>query len=355
MRVLMLTRYGRQAASSRLRSLQYLDFLEKSNIFCEVFPLFEDKLLLGKYKTGGYGIFSLLAAYFTRARQIFRWREFDIVWIEKEAFPWLPYALEKALLQKASYVLDYDDAVFHKYDLHRLSLVRLMLGKKLDSLMKNARLVIGGTGYLTNRAKHAGAENTAILPTVVDVSRYQVKLNCVGDDEVLKIVWIGSPSTVKYLDIVEKPLQQLAKLFNFEFRVIGGVWSASGINVTCVPWTEESEAEEISSCDIGVMPLVNGAWEHGKCGYKLIQYMASGLPVVASAVGANLEIVENEVNGFVVESDGDWVKALSKLLKSSALRKSMGASGRGRVELQYSLEFAGPRLVELLRIAGKGV
>jgi glycosyltransferase involved in cell wall biosynthesis len=140
----------------------------------------------------------------------------------------------------------------------------------------------------------------------------------------------------------------------FVLRVVGarGV-DMPGVEIETVPWTEATEVDSIASCAVGVMPLEDSPWERGKCGYKLIQYMACGLPVVASAVGANVEIVQNEQNGFLVRSADEWVSALGTLLASPELRRRMGQAGRARVENQYCLQKTGPRLVELLRKASE--
>jgi hypothetical protein len=118
-----------------------------------------------------------------------------------------------------------------------------------------------------------------------------------------------------------------------------------------VPWSEAEEVAAISACDIGIMPLADGVFERGKCGYKLIQYMACGLPVVASAVGANREIVRHGIDGFLAETEEEWRDALRTLAADPALRARMGAAGRRRVEEAYSLQVAGPRMADILRAA----
>lgn len=350
-KILILTRYGRLGASSRLRSLQYLPFFEKNGIEYKVEPLISNLLLERKYKTGRYGFMSLIQAYCSRFFKFRAVKEFDLVWIEKEAFPWMPYVLEKLFLKKTSYILDYDDAVFHNYDLHCNFLVRFFFGKKHDNLMKYSTLVTGGNSYLTHRAKEAGATWIENLPTVIELQRYQVVAESLKYNSPTKIVWIGSPTTVKYLYLLESSFIELAKKFDFELHVIGGNCSMPGVKIKCHPWQEDTEASAIATCDIGIMPLLDSPWEKGKCGYKLIQYMACGLPVVASAIGANCDIVDDGQNGFLASSPDEWFTALSSLLGSPALRQKMGRIGRSCVENRYCLERTGPRFVELLNIA----
>jgi glycosyltransferase involved in cell wall biosynthesis len=351
MNVLLLTRYGRLGASSRLRSLQYLPSLEQAGIKLAVHPLISDELLSKRYAKGRIDFHAAAKVYFARTLALLRSQTFDLVWIEKEALPWLPATLEKWLMGGIPYVLDYDDAVFHGYDLHRLGLVRLVMGRKIDSLMQDARLVVGGNDYLAQRARKAGASWVEIIPTVVDLARYRIKIYDPLVAGTPRIVWIGSPSTAKYIKSLARPLKELARHCTFELRVIGSVVAIPGVNVTCIPWTEQTEAAEIAACDIGVMPLADSPWERGKCGYKLIQYMACGLPVVASAVGANVDIVIHGGNGFLVNDPDEWVTALNALLKSPWQRKEMGRVGRQLTEERYCLQKTSPRMIGLLRAA----
>jgi hypothetical protein len=125
---------------------------------------------------------------------------------------------------------------------------------------------------------------------------------------------------------------------------------SSGIAIRCRPDAyEETEVSAIQSMDIGVMPLTDTPWARGKCGYKLIQYMACGLPVIASPVGVNKDIVEHGVNGFLAETDKEWCSAIETLLSDSELRRRMGAAGRKKVEESYSLQVWGPRVAQMLR------
>jgi len=257
------------------------------------------------------------------------------------------------LLRGVPYALDFDDAVFHNYDLHRLASVRKVFGHRLDGLMDKAALVVAGNCYLAARARAAGAPWVVVLPTVIDLNRYLplVVKPTVSSSQPLRIVWIGSPSTVRYLQLLQEPLQALAKRLPFVLRVIGGNFSLPGVQVECLPWAEDTEVAALTECDVGVMPLLDSPWERGKCGYKLIQYMACGLPVVASSVGVNPEIVRNGENGYLASSAEEWVSALEALLQSPSLRAQMGVAGRRRVEEEYCIQKTGPLMAQLLRTA----
>ena len=140
------------------------------------------------------------------------------------------------------------------------------------------------------------------------------------------------------------------------FQAVGAqLYADSFGTLDIIPWSEDTEVVQIQSMDIGVMPLTDTLWARGKCGYKLIQYMACGLPVVASPVGVNKEIVEHGMNGFLAETDEEWQKAIGTLLSDADLRRRMGAAGRKKVEENYSLQVWGPRVAQMLRrVADEG-
>lgn len=353
LRVLALTRYGRLGASSRLRFFDYAAGLGRLGIEVHFNPLFDDETLTERYRAGRYSFYSMLGRYFNRLRALVTRDDFDLLWIEKESIPWAPFALERFLLGGVPYVLDYDDAVFHNYDQHRLPLIRQIFGRRLDRLMADAALVVGGNAYLCARATTAGAVRVEFLPTVIDLLRYprEVAVQSREPTRRSRIVWIGSPSTARYLQELASPLQKLAQSSEFILRVIGATVDIPGVTVEHVRWSEDAEVRAVAECDIGLMPLMDSPWERGKCGYKLIQYMACGLPVVASPVGANVEIVTDGINGLLADQPNDWIVALEHLITQPELRRALGEEGRRRVETIYCLQVTAPRLATFLKQA----
>ena len=347
--ILLLSKYGRLGASTRLRSLQYIPYLKQCGIHIHWQQLISDAELSARYKAGGYRHFEVLQAYARRLRAMHNRRAYDAVIIEKEALPWAPLWVERAMLGGVPYILDYDDAIFHNYDRHRLGIVRRLYGRRLDGLMAKAALMIGGNSYLAQRAKDAGTRRVAVLPTAIDLDRYQVRDTALVNTPP-RIVWIGSPSTVAYLNILREPLQQLAQTTPFVLRIIGGgAIDLPGVQTEVVTWAEATEVQSIRSCDIGIMPLLDTPWEAGKCGYKLIQYMACGLPVVGSDIGVNPDIVPHGQCGYLASTPQQWLAALTSLLQDPALRQRLGQAGRNRVEQHYCIQQTGPRLAELIR------
>lgn len=346
MKILFLTRYDTNGASSRMRTHQYLDLFRSAGWKGSVCPFFEADDLRERYRSGGYNPTKLLISYARRISVMLSAKDYDIVWIEKEALPWLPSSIELFLLKKANFVLDFDDAIFHNYDLHNSRIIRKLFSKKIDNLMKEAQLVIGGNRYLTQRALEAGAPRVEMIPTVIDLRRY--KPAQIKDKDTTSIVWIGSPSTARYLEKISTALQRLSKKVPFKIRTIGSAIEIPGLSIENLEWSVETEALNIAECDIGVMPLTDTPWEKGKCAYKLVQYMACGLPTVSSPVGANLDVVIEGETGFFARNDDQWVERLETLILDRTLRREMGRKGRARVESTYCLQVTGPRLINVL-------
>lgn len=353
MKVILFSRYGDLGASSRLRHLQYLPLLEREGIEIDVSPLFSNEYVQALYdrRTRGWKV---LRALITRALVLTRIYKYDVVIIEKELFPFFPSFAERMLAAfGVAYIVDYDDALFHRYDCHHNKLVRTILGEKIDKVMKYASLVVAGNLYLASRAGSAGAREVDIIPTVVNLERYQVKSPHSGS--CLVIGWIGTPETSRYLLPLLEVFERLKKEFQLRFVAVGAR-SVDFCNspIEAVPWAEESEVDLIRMFDIGIMPLNNSPWERGKCGYKLIQYFACGVPVVASPVGVNCDIVEDGLNGRLADSIEEWERVLREMITSGheALH-IMGANGRRKVEMEYSLKSTAPKLVSAIQRAAE--
>ena len=348
MKILILSRYDRRGASSRLRTMQYIRYLSGAGFDVEVASLFDAEYLDEMY-AGRRSIASMKRYYLNRLHQLRS--SVDLVWLEKEALPWIPWPIEKLVWPKnISVVSDYDDAIFHRYDQSRHGVVRTGLGRKIDHVMRASKVVFAGNEYLAERARKAGAERVEIVPTVLDTEAYtpgQIE----NPDGRVRLGWVGTPETwssfaSQYADMLSDEASKLEAVC----RIVGAeAVSRFEEPFEFLPWSEETEVTSIKGMDIGLMPLPDTPWTRGKCGYKLIQYMACGLPVVASPVGVNCEIVEHGVNGFLAESDEEWRSAIEKLLSDADLRRRMGAAGRKKMEDRYSLQVWGPRVAQMLR------
>lgn len=347
--LLFLTKYARSGASSRYRSFQYLPFLEQAGMTCEVSPLFDDDYIANRYRSGRGSKLDIIRAFLRRVGAIVRARKYDLVVVEYELLPYFPAIFERLFgWLGVRYVVDYDDALFHQYDRHRNPLVRSLLGGKIATVMKHADAVVAGNEYLADYARRAAASRVEVIPTVIDLERYPPGLT--KQDGPFTIGWIGQPSTARYLKTIAPALVEACRDGAARLRLIGsGPVELPGVDVELLPWSGESEVALMHTFDVGIMPLPDEPWARGKCGFKLIQYMACGLPVIASPVGVNSEIVEEGKSGFLASSPDEWQQALETLMADAGLRKRMGMHGRSRVEERYCLQVAAPKLALLLR------
>ncbi len=351
MRILGLPRYERLGSPSRLRFYQYAPWLQEAGIHVDWLPLWSDAYLHRLYGPRSTSLPMVVRRYARRLRQL-RWARapYDLIWLEAEVFPFLPAWAERYLASLGvPLVVDYDDAVFHKYDAHRRWPVRKLLSTKIDDVMGAASLVIVGNDYLRARAARS-APRVALLPTVVDLERYAPR-RAIDPHGPARVGWIGSSETVRYLRLVAPALAALIAAGDIEVDLIGGGEPSLGFPYRAIRWTEATEVSALQQLDIGIMPLPDTPWERGKCGYKLIQYMACALPVVASPVGVNREIVAHGNNGMLATDTEAWKSSLKALAADRPLRERWGARGRRDVEARYALQVAAPQLVALLKRA----
>jgi glycosyltransferase involved in cell wall biosynthesis len=347
MKILALTKYSKLGASSRLRVFQYLDYLRERGDDISVAPLLTDNYLEGLYSGHRPKWSQILGGYLRRVRELSAASgTFDLIWMEKELFPWFPALLEELFRSKrVPCVVDYDDAIFHQYDNHWCLPVRYILKRKIDWVMAHADYVVVGNEYLASRARLAGAKRIKHLPTAVDLNRYIVAP--LPPPEILTIGWIGTPITAKYLQLIAPALRRVYEQVPIELMTVGSGDVDLGIPARTVPWHESTEVESLSKFHVGIMPLHDGPFERGKCGYKLIQCMGVGRPVIGSPVGANCQIIRHGINGYLASSMQDWTEALIRMSRDFCLLQSMGVAARKTVESQYSIQTTAPRLASI--------
>jgi glycosyltransferase involved in cell wall biosynthesis len=352
MRLTAFTKYGPMAASTRQRLLQYAPALEAAGIELDFRPLLDDGYVASLATGERYAKRKLAAAYLRRLRDIAFGPLGDVVFVYAELLPWLPSVLERLLLRRGRPIIyDIDDAFFHTYDRHRSALVRSILGRKFEPLLCSAAACICGNVYLREYVSQY-CKNTVVVPTVVDTDKYRPA--CTDHALPPVIGWIGSPTTWPYVRPLLPLLHELVSSGRARVKVVGAgaaarIDSFPGLEV--VSWAEDREIEDVQSFDVGIMPLSDDEWARGKSGYKLIQYMACGLPVVASPVGINRKLVRHGESGFLAGSDSEWREAFDRLLSERQLRRRMGGDGRERAVAEYSLAVHAPRVVGLVSAA----
>jgi glycosyltransferase involved in cell wall biosynthesis len=355
-RVLVLSRYDRLGASSRVRFLQLLPHLAALGITADVHPLLADDYIRRLYAGERVAVAAAVRSYLSRMRALSFRKRYDVIWVEKEALPWVPAWIEAGFFGGSPYVVDLDDAWYLRYQRHPSLSVRMLMAEKIDRVMSRSASVIAGNKYLAERAKRSGAQDVKIVPTAVDLHRYAaVEAPRKDGSGPFVIGWIGTPITVGYLAQFADVLRALAERHTIKFHIIGASAPKgfAGLPVQEISWSESTEISEISKCDVGIMPLDNDAWAYGKCAYKLLQFMAANKPVVASPVGANVEVIQHGNNGMLVNSTEDWISALNVLARDANLRERMGQAGRRTLELKYSVEKIAPEIASALFAAAE--
>ena len=344
MRILLLPRYGPQGASSRYRLWQYVPLFERAGHHVEVQPLLDDGYVAELYSTGRRASWRLASGYARRVLAAFRWGRFHAIICEQEMLPFLPAFVELAMRRsKTRFFVDYDDAAYATYALWP------WLRGKIARVMAAAETVVVGNSELRAYAEQF-ARRVRVIPTVVDLAGYPNHRQA-GDSDKVRVGWIGTPITAGSVPALIPVMERLQRAHaNLSFRLIGARngFSCNGLRAEVPAWSPETESELLLGCDIGIMPLPDTQFTRGKCGLKLIQYMACGLPVVASPVGVNREIVEEGRNGYLVSSDEEWYASLDKLIRDPELRRKLGKAGREKIEAGYTREHGFAKWQEVL-------
>lgn len=305
-KILVLTRYDQTGASSRTRFFSYQKDLVHDGFQVEYQSLLTSSYLKKLYQTGKRSFWQLLYLYINRLFfLLFKTRGYDLIWIEKELFPGLPTIIELFFLRRMSLtVLDYDDAVHLNYKTARWGRYH-----KIEKLMSKANMVFAGSPYLYQVAYESGQSRVLRVPTPVEVEQYRPSQR----SQPLRVGWIGSPASEKYLLQIQSEILRASKTNDFKFYLMGITdpsWNQIP-TVEVVPWSETSQKRLLQSIDVGLMPLSPGPWEESKCSYKILLYFAHGVPALASPVGMNNEVIEDSITGYRVESD--WLEALKKI------------------------------------------
>lgn len=352
MRILFLPKHELKGASSRYRTLQYLPYLDEKKCIYTIEPLFSDKYLEYKYNYGKENKLITLRCILKRIIIILTQAlNYDILVIEKELLPYFPPFLEYYLkLTKIPYVVDYDDAVWHNYDQHRIPIIRKLLGKKIETIIRNSTATIVGSEYLRNYSLNVLAKNVFKIPTVIDLNKYH-DIKSTKNDEFI-VGWIGSPSSSRYILELDEVLKIFTNEFNAVVNLIGFDRSLKkdlNFKFNIIDWNEETEVEEMYKFDIGIMPLTNTPFEKGKCGFKLIQYMGCRKPVIASPIGENNIIVDDNINGFLADNERYWLKYLTFFYKNKDQVHKFGENGFDKVKKYYSLENNQEKYLEIIK------
>ncbi len=328
------------APSQRLKYEQYLAYLIACGYRFEIVPFFSPRTYAILYKNGHLFRKSLgvLVGLLRRLALLPRLTRADGVYIHLHVCPIGPPWLEWLTCRLARAVIyDIDDMVH----LLPTSSANARAGALKSSaryfmLMRRADHVITCTPALDEFVRQHNPFTTDISSTI-DTDRYQ-PCNAYSNAPELVLGWSGSHSTAPYLHLLDRVLQQLARRHPFRLLVIGpSCFELPGVELEVVPWSAELELPSLQRIDIGLYPLPDDDWVQGKSGLKALQYMALGIPVVASALGCNDRVVQEGRSGFLVRHEDQWLQALERLMADAELRRAFGQAGRRIVEQRYSV------------------
>lgn len=329
--------------SQRYRFEQYLNYFKQQGWECELSNYINEKQDYFLYQKGNIWKKARIVCrgFLQRLNDVKRAKQFDIVFIHREVFLLGTTFFERKLKRSgAKLIFDFDDSIW---------LLDTSAGNQKWKFLKNEHktaniirlsdAVIAGNAFLASYAR-AYNQHVTIIPSTVDTAKYMPSLHD-KSSETVTIGWSGSPTTVKHFETILPALEQIKEKYGerVRFALMGdGSYHHTKLKINGIAWNSDTEVNELSNFDIGIMPLPNDEWVKGKCGLKGLCYMALEIPTVLSSVGVNTEIIQDGENGFLAATEAEWVEKLSLLIDSQALRKKLGKAGRKTVVENYSVE-----------------
>lgn len=351
-KILFITPYPKDVApSQRLKFEQYYTTIEKSGYEISFDSFIDEDFWSFIYLEGNWfrKIVKTIKAYVRRFFLLFRLHKYDVIYIHLWYTPYGPPIFERILtFIHRKVIYDIDDMIFLGHTSSANKLLMFLKGKnKMISLMKRSDHVITCTPHLDSFVRKFNQKTTDISSTI-NTDNY-IPVNQYSNEKPLTIGWSGSHSTSKYVYLLQEVLLELSKTHEFKLLVIGDKsFHIDGLDCESVNWVEETEVQELQRIDIGIYPLPNEEWVLGKSGLKALQYMALGIPTIASAIGANYRVIENGVSGVLVDTDSAWKSAIEKYILDPKLRRSHGEMARKRVESLYSVKANEPIYIDVI-------
>jgi glycosyltransferase involved in cell wall biosynthesis len=329
---------GKRVPAARFRVEEIVPALRRERVECTVLPatpsVYGD---VGSLR-GRWRMLAKPLSVVSRLQQLVAVRDYDVAWLQRPLTEYFTTVLERFVTARRPTVFDFDDAIFH----NRWGLE----AHKLRRILDVSSHIVAGNAYLAEFADRP--DKTTIIPTVVDHERYTKREDPGGP---FTIVWTGMSHNLRelapYVRAIRRVLAETRGRLLIAAERLAPEY-LDGLPVDFVPWSPRTEVTALAAGHVGVMPLADTPYNRGKCAFKLIQYMARGIPVIASPVGANREVVRDGIDGVHAVTEDDWVSALLALARDRDLRIRQGTAGRRRVEEAYSVKAVVPRYLEVL-------
>jgi glycosyltransferase involved in cell wall biosynthesis len=343
MKILFIVPYPTdKAPSQRFRFEQYYELLNEKGIEFDIKPFLSNEIwdilyLPGRFLKKAFGI---LGGLFKRFLLLFKLKQYDYIFIHREATPIGPsffeYFASRWLKKKIIY--DFDDAIWIPNYSEANSFFSFLKGYgNVHKICSYAYKISCGNEYLCDYAKQFNS-NVVYNPTTIDTNNYHNRVKDQSGEEFV-IGWTGSHSTIRYIGEIVPVIAKLEKKYKFTFRVISDFKPEFELeSLEYVKWKKESEINDLLGFNIGIMPLVNDKWANGKCGFKALQYMSLGIPALVSPVGVNSRIVDHGLNGFICDTSQEWETAIETLLKNRETLGEMSKQTRKKIIDHYSVK-----------------
>lgn len=332
-----------RSPGQRFRCEQYIEFLEQqgfqvsySNLIAEE----EDEVF---YSNGKFfqKLLLFIKAFRRRLRDVKRASEYDIIFIYREALMIGTTYFERRFVKSgAKIIFDFDDSIWlNDVSQGNYKLKWMKRPAKTSDIIRLSDMVFAGNTYLADYAQQYN-KNVKIVPTTINTNYHTLRKPKFNHSAIC-IGWTGTSTTLKHFEVAIPVLRKLKQKYEgrIYFKVIVNFpYEVKELDLLATEWRKETEIEDLSEFDIGIMPLPDDNWSKGKCGFKGLQYMAMEISTVMSPVGINSEIINDGENGFLANSDEEWAVKLSKLIESPELRERLGKAGRQTVIERYSVE-----------------
>lgn len=338
--------------SQRFRIEQWIPHLAAQGIRVDLLP-FADESMLRLMPKPGRRVAKAAAnmrRFLARLSDVIAARNYDVVLIHRAACIIGPAILERVVASLGRPIIyDFDDAIFvlHTTDVNR-RFAWLKFPGKTASICRMSSHVVVGNSWLADYARRYNSR-VSVIPTSIDTGHYQPAKRPRSNGRVI-VGWTGSSTSQTYLEVFAPVLKELIARRDVEIRVISNREPLlPGVPYQWRSWSPETEVEELSQFDIGIMPMPDEEWARGKCALKALQYMAGGIPTICTAIGANCEVIQSGENGLLATTSDEWLSQLEKLIDDAGLRSRLGIAGRKTVEERYSMHRSAELFAQVVR------